>query len=277
MRRTPNFIYLGPPKAGSTWLFEWMRSRDDIFVLEAKETKFFDAFFDRGLPWYLRHFAQASHEEIVAEVCHTYLYAPLACERMRAALGDIQLMVTLREPVDQLFSRYLFARRNGLCRGSFRQYLADRPQVVDRQRYHRFLRPYLDRFGRERIHVASFDLLRESPQAFADQLCDYLVLPRRPLETHQYERSNAAAEARNAWAARLAKLSARKVRSWGGTTIVQRVKGLLRNVLYRPLRPGPGLRIDPELAEQLHASYRTDVLELDRILDSNFTGLWRYG
>ena len=45
----PNFIYIGPDKAGSSWLHEVLISHDGIFMPPAKDLYFFDRYYDRGL------------------------------------------------------------------------------------------------------------------------------------------------------------------------------------------------------------------------------------
>jgi hypothetical protein len=97
--RLPNFIYIGPDKAGSSWLHEVLFQHPEVFLTEAKDLYFFDRYFDRGLSWYRNQFRRATPEHrVVGEVCQDYLFEPEAAKRIRDCLGEINLMVTLREP-----------------------------------------------------------------------------------------------------------------------------------------------------------------------------------
>ena len=49
MPTLPNLVYIGPDKAGSTWLFHLLTHHEDVFVTPAKDLYFFDRFFDNGL------------------------------------------------------------------------------------------------------------------------------------------------------------------------------------------------------------------------------------
>ena len=51
----PTFLYIGAPKAGSSWLYEILREHPEVFVPTAKDTQFFDYYFDKGFDWYLSH------------------------------------------------------------------------------------------------------------------------------------------------------------------------------------------------------------------------------
>ena len=55
----PNFLFIGAAKTGSSWLYEIMLQHPEIFVPRIKDPYFFDRFYEKGLDWYLRLFAQA--------------------------------------------------------------------------------------------------------------------------------------------------------------------------------------------------------------------------
>ena len=48
MTRLPNFIYIGPDKAGSSWLHEMLIGHPEVYLTPAKDLYFFDRYYDRG-------------------------------------------------------------------------------------------------------------------------------------------------------------------------------------------------------------------------------------
>src|SRR4028119_313721 len=118
--RLPNFLYIGPDKAGSSWLHERLSLHPDIFLSPAKDLYYFDRYFERGPEWYAQFFRHATDEAIVGEVCQDYLFHPAAPERIASQLVEPRLMVTLRDPVERAFSSYLYARKHGLGAGTFK-------------------------------------------------------------------------------------------------------------------------------------------------------------
>ena len=44
-----DFIFLGPSKTASTWIYEAIRSHPDLFVPVTKDIYFFDKYFDKGI------------------------------------------------------------------------------------------------------------------------------------------------------------------------------------------------------------------------------------
>jgi len=102
----PNFIYIGPDKAGSSWLHEVLIRHDDIFMPPAKDLYFFDRYYSRGLAWYLDQFeAAGGRHKIVGEVCQDYLFHPESPARIRESLADARLMVTHLQRFADVFGR----------------------------------------------------------------------------------------------------------------------------------------------------------------------------
>ena len=46
--RLPNIVYIGPDKAGSSWLHTMLDHHRQVYVTEAKDLYFFDRFYDGG-------------------------------------------------------------------------------------------------------------------------------------------------------------------------------------------------------------------------------------
>src|ERR1700730_8549447 len=99
----PNFIGIGAPKAGTTWLFLCLKEHPQIFVAERKETNFFDYNnAENRLPEYEEHFANSSGFEAVGEISTRYLTSTRAPERIRSVIPNVRLFVSLRNPIDQV-------------------------------------------------------------------------------------------------------------------------------------------------------------------------------
>lgn len=239
MARLPNFLHIGPGKSGSTWLHEVLSVHPQVHLSPAKDLYFFSRYYDRGADWYRQQFADAPADAVVVgEVCPDYLASPEAAERIAATLGTgIRLMVTLREPAERAWSSYLYLSKHGLAASSFRETVERTPLLLDEGRYDTQLRPFVDRFGTEAIHVALFDDLQADPQAFLDATTDWLGIERQPLAAGQLEPALPASTARFLPVAIAAQRGAEFVRRHDGARFVGRIKrsALVQRMLYRPL------------------------------------------
>ena len=49
----PNFLGIGVPRGGTTWLHELLSSHSEVYMpTQRKEIHYFDRFYDRGSSWY---------------------------------------------------------------------------------------------------------------------------------------------------------------------------------------------------------------------------------
>ena len=271
MNRLPNFLYVGPDKAGSSWLHEMLLKHPDVYLSPAKDLYYFDRYYDRGLAWYASQFRDARDETIVGEVCQDYLFHPQAADRIHETLGPVRVMVSLRDPVERAWSSYLYARKHGIWPEPFGEALQTRPELLDHGRYATGLDRFLQRLPREMVHVALFDDLTSDPQAFIDSVTGFLGIDRLPLASKDLEARLPAARARSVRIASVARRSADWVREHDGATLVGTVKRspLVQRLLYRPIdreavRPDPAdvITVRNALAPEIAALERTLGLRL---------------
>jgi len=242
--RLPNMLYIGPDKAGSSWLHEVLIRHRQIFMSPAKDLYFFDRYYDRGLDWYREQFRGATEQHvIVGEVCQDYLFHPQAADRIQDTLGSVRLMVTVREPVDRAFSSYLYMLKHGMRVGSFREALSSHPELLEHGRYATGLRRFLRHVDRSKVHVAVFDDLVESPQSFIDDVLVWLGVSPMELDEKLLAARLPASKARSAVLARAIRGAADWARVHDQARLVGVVKrsGLTQRLLYQPLAERPML------------------------------------
>jgi len=274
--RLPNFVYIGPSKAGSTWLHEVLMVHSLVFMTDAKDLYFFDRYYERGADWYAEHFKHAGPEHaVVGEVCQEYLSCPEAPQRMHDLLGpDVRLMVTIRDPVARGFSGYLYMRKHGVFDGTFREALETRPGMLKHSRYATLLDRYLDCFGRSQIHFGLFDDLVEDPQRFIDGVLNFLRIEPMRLEDQLLAARLPASRARSRHLASAAKRGANWARDHGSTTLIGRVKrsSAVQRLLYTELDDRPTPR--EEDAAYLRGRLRPEIERLEEMMGQDLQARW---
>ena len=141
MPETPtiDFVIIGAPKAGTTSLFEYLRTHPELHLPKWKETNFFlDHTYGRGVDWYFHHIlAGAPPGAVCGEASVRYMAGTARSDlsdgqpeaarageedlgpeqvipsRIRAALPDAKLIAVLRDPVDRCVSEYGMAALRG--------------------------------------------------------------------------------------------------------------------------------------------------------------------
>lgn len=274
----PDFLFIGPDKTGSTWIYELLRAHSEVFVPEVKDLYFFDRHYDRGLEWYLSFFADApAGARAAGELSHDYLFSPEAAERIARDLPGVRLLTCLREPVERTFSHYLYMVRSGRTREPFERALEAYPELIDNSRYASHLEPWLARFDRGQIRILWFERLKADPREFAGEIFDFLGVS--PLEGFPYERRVlAAARPRVHGLARLAKRGADLFRELGLARLVGAVKRspTVRRLLYRTYRREEKPRLHPATRARLAERFRPEVERLEELLGVALEG-WPSG
>ncbi|PVY70822.1 sulfotransferase family protein [Tamilnaduibacter salinus] len=173
----PDALVIGPMRSGTSWIHDYLQARGDIALPGGvKETFFFDRYYEKGSSWYRRHFAYADRADYqcVAEVAPSYFHSESAPERVRNTLGDVPLVVTLRDPVRRAWSHYLHLRRYGYTRSSLREATDAFPEILEASRYGACLNRWQAVFGRHRLFVLWQEDLAVAPEAYTRGLCNGL-------------------------------------------------------------------------------------------------------
>lgn len=183
-----DFIGIGAPKCGTTWLSAQLESHPQIGFAPDKEVYYFaDTIlrrmagselncFARGEAWYHEQFP-AAVAPIVSrgEFCPSYLYLDEAADRIKAYRPDIKLLLCLRPPVEMIYSWYWYGRNAVLATlpETFEEMMQD-PFLRDVGCFARHLRRYLDRFPAENFLVVQFDAIRRAPEGVRRGVYEFL-------------------------------------------------------------------------------------------------------
>ena len=105
-RELPDFLVIGAQKAGTTALYAYLRWHPSIAGPFWKEVSFFDRHWARGEAWYRGQFPLRSSGKIVGEASPSYVFHPLAPQRVEEVVPEARLIVLVRNPVDRALSQY---------------------------------------------------------------------------------------------------------------------------------------------------------------------------
>lgn len=281
-RHWPNFIAIGPGKAGTSWLYKVLQQHPDVCMSSAKETTFFDDHYHRGLDWYQKFFRKCEHSaptepHAVGEISNTYIFCAEAAQRIATHFPTMKILSTLRNPIDRAFSHYLFERRNGSLTCDFEQAIKQRPDFLERGLYFKHLTPYLDQFPASQVHVRLFDDFTKDTVNFAHQLFEFLNIAKPENDEALTSRVLGASEARNRYVARVAVGVAKLLRKVGRPELITRVKnGLLPRLLFRPIDRSEYPTMASDTRQQLVDYFAADTEALGRVLGKDCVAMWAF-
>lgn len=205
----PDIVIIGAMKSGTTTLFNYLRSHQDVSDSHGgEELHYFDLRPRGGARRYRSYFPtqrkRAAHRRrtgrnlLSCESTTLYMFHPEAPKRVREAIPDVKILAILRNPVRRAFSHYQHNRRKGRERLSFEQAILLEPERIrmcreyytgdervlrealisycGRGLYAEQLEKWYEQFDPEQITVIQSEVLFEDPAETMAGLTDFLGL-----------------------------------------------------------------------------------------------------
>jgi Sulfotransferase family len=292
-----DFIGIGAPKCGSTWVFYALGQHPDICLSEPKETRYFSREDFRpeythanawrplinsdhadDLTWYARHYRHCPPKALKGEFSPDYIYDEEACSRIHHHFPSVKLLVCLRNPADRAYSMYWartqYARKNRF--ETFEQAIEREPRYLLKGQYHKYLKGYLEYFRRNQIKVMLFEDIVNFPEQTIRDLFAFLGLDlgieldlnRVPKNSAKRSRFVSPAPVMNWLSAWLVErdhaVFLRKIRNL-------RLKKMLVSISTVECPPGP---MSERTRERLRGVFRESIDELEIFLDRDLTA-WK--
>jgi len=268
----PNFLFIGPAKSASTWIFEILRSHPQIFVPPCKDIYFFDKFYGKGLEWYSDHFPPFPGKVAVGELSHDYLFSETACTRIKKDLPGVKLIVCLRNPIDRLFSDYLFTKKHGLVSEDIFDSMKSCPEILNQSLYYRPIKNYIEQFGRERLLILDFNEIKKDPDKVSEKIYRFLDVDPTFRAPNAKEVVLPASFARNKTLAFVSKKIAEMVRNMGFPNLVGQLKRspFINRLLYKEYSRETYPRLSPDDRMKIYKILEDDIVSLEKFLNVRF-------
>jgi hypothetical protein len=197
----PNFLIVGAAKSGTTAVSHYLEQHPEVFISPIKEPKFISSHFVE-FPLqgpgddFVENFTIKAHREYrglfrkveiekaigEASVENLYYYKK-AIPVIKQLLGEVKIIIMLRNPVDRAFSAYKMMVRDGRESLSFEEALQKEEKRKERNWeylwsykevgfYYEQVKAYLEAF--RRVKVVLFDDFRNDTIAFMQDLYRFL-------------------------------------------------------------------------------------------------------
>ncbi len=271
--KLPDFIFIGPSKTGSTWIFELLKAHPDVFVPLAKDIYFFDQFFGKGIQWYSKHFEAAQPGQIIGELSHDYFSSRQAIDRIADTLPEAKILCCLRDPYKRAESSYRYFLRNGYKFKDFEEALQKHPEIYHEGLYYTHLSHIYSRFAPNQVLVLNFDDLRRDARRFAESIFEFLEISPYIPEELLTKKVNAAEKPRIRHVTHLAKQVAILLRKMGMPQLVGFLKtnAIVQKLLFVK---GEEIKVHIQFPDFMIKEYNQELDALEKLLGVNLTS-WK--
>lgn len=173
----PNFIFIGPGRAGTTWLYKNLKANPSIeLARNIKEVNFFNWNYHKGLGWYSSFWTQDS--AVRGEISNLYIYDLEVAHRIITDLKEIKIITVLRHPLDRCISSYLFKRRSGEVASNISFQMAMSEGLYKESLYSKLLEPYLT--NETKMYIGWYDDLSNRPDHLMKEISDFIGVNYNP-------------------------------------------------------------------------------------------------
>jgi hypothetical protein len=223
----PNFLIPGAAKSGTTSLYEYLKQHPDVFMPDVKEPTYFVSSYLADTPDenprkkrlmsylvtdyrdYEALFEGVTTEKAIGEASVYYLYYwKQAIPAIKSTLGDVKIIISLRNPVDRAYSSYLNVVKDGDEDCTFEQslHLEDqREQAGWRTLLYQYRKPglYADQVAAYLQHFSSvkvilYDDFKNDPVGVAKECCEFLGVDGEAISENRLLWHNSSLKPRNA-------------------------------------------------------------------------------
>jgi len=274
-QQLPSFFVIGPPRTGTTWLYEVLK---DYAALPSptKETRFFDRHFHRGLDWYRSHYPQADDGKRMGEIAPTYFASTEAAERIARVVPHSKVVCVFRDPVQRALSLYRLKRAYGMIPWTFEQAMVSDAEIRESSRYATRLKEWQSILGKEQVLVTFFEELCEHPQTYLDKVVDFIGVPRFSLSASQGLRIHASETMTHPRSYHRTR-GATTMADWFKARRLDRFVAAVRNSPLRKLFLGGGPAfsdVPKETIQHLYHIFRPEIEELEAMMNRDLSA-WK--
>jgi len=145
----PNFLIIGASKCGTTALYYYLKQHPEISFSDLKEPKYFssvnesfphngigdrsvDKYVIKSLTEYKALFADIDNKRVGEASPDTLYFFDKTASHIKEILGDVPIIVMLRNPVKRAFSAFMYLKRDSREKLNFRDgLLAENERLKD--------------------------------------------------------------------------------------------------------------------------------------------------
>jgi len=193
MERWPNFFIAGVPRAGTTSLYYYLKDIPEIYMSPEKEPNYFSI---KTIPEdhpmvpirnkrkYLELFKNVKDEKIIGEATPDYLADPDAPKLIHEVSPKAKILISLRNPIERLFSHYLMLKGVGGLPISFHELIQKELNhefnygkfrlPLETSFYSKNVKRLIDIFGKDQVKIIIFEDLISEPKSVLLDILKFL-------------------------------------------------------------------------------------------------------
>lgn len=186
--KSPNFFIVGAPRAGTTSLYNYLNEISEVFMSPVKEPGFFipNDFRNFSEKTYLELFENVKDEIAIGEATAGYLGNEKTPFLIKEKVPNAKIIITLRDPVNRIFSHYLNRLRTGDTKLSFedavKHYFDNNSSenqikgLIKGSLYHNQVQRYFEVFDKNNVKILIFEETIKDTKKAIKEILEFLEI-----------------------------------------------------------------------------------------------------
>lgn len=181
-----DFMCVGAPKSGTTWLYQILDQHPEIFIPRVKEVHYFNALhpetylpnqnFLNGIDWYHSFFKDCDEGKLKADFSTSYLVDPKMADKLYQYNDKLRIVAILRNPVYRAWSHFRFLQSRGMLKSDDFFTEANRNKsILNAGRYADPIESFQRKFPTDQIRIIFYEEL-SNPEILINDLTRFLKI-----------------------------------------------------------------------------------------------------
>lgn len=174
-----DFVGVGATRSGTTWLFHCLEQHPKVCTSHIKEVPFFnnEDNYSKGVSYYRDYFQHCMRGKLSGEFNPNYLHDPAVPERIKKTIPEAKIIISLRDPIEALYSRYRFMKHRGMhASKDFQEFILHNKKFVKERLYFHHTKKFFQQFPQDKIHVIIYNDIEKNPTSVINNLYSFLKI-----------------------------------------------------------------------------------------------------
>jgi hypothetical protein len=171
-----DFLGIGVSRAATTWIWECLKIHPQICIPSSKGLPFWgdEEYYSKGLKQYQSYFNECSLDQKKGQIDDNYYLSSEVASQVNKYFPDIKLIISLRNPLEALYSLYYHQKAFGHKRfKSFKEAIQS-DDFIERGFYYKNIKKWLKLFPEENFLFLIYDDLEKDPVKFLKSIYNFL-------------------------------------------------------------------------------------------------------
>jgi len=177
-----DFVGIGFPRSGSTWLYEVLRKHPQICMSKQKELFYFCkdpqwggfSHYKLGDKWLQSNFSKSKPHQKRGEITPLYISDPASPALIKQSFPDIKILINYRNPTERMYSLYYMMAAIYPVADTFESFLEEDKLTLRTGFSYKLTQNFLDHFPIEQFKFVLLEDIKSNPLKVMREVYQFL-------------------------------------------------------------------------------------------------------